>query len=73
MPRPVLTLHVKQRMELRNISEEQIFAALARERRRVPGSGGKICIYGYVPGGRILKVVLTHDATEIITAAWPDE
>ncbi|MFG3441579.1 DUF4258 domain-containing protein [Nonomuraea sp. NPDC047897] len=73
MPQPLLTQHVKERMELRGITEDQIFKALAREIRRRPGSSGKICVFGIVPGGRILKVVLTHDSTQIITAAWPDE
>lgn len=73
MPRPLLTQHVKERMEQRGISEAEIYTALAREIRRKPGTSGKICVFGIVPPGRILKVVLTHDATQIITAAWPDE
>jgi hypothetical protein len=61
-------------MEARNITEEQVYRALNRRsgQPRV-GSNGKIVIFGYAEGSRILKAVLTPDQVEIITVAWPDE
>jgi len=61
-------------MEERVITEEQVYRALSRPsgQPRV-GSNGKIQIFGYAQGSRILKVVLTPDRVEIITVAWPDE
>ncbi|MEV5412179.1 DUF4258 domain-containing protein [Thermopolyspora sp. NPDC052614] len=74
MPKPRLTQHVRDRMRQRGISEEEIWAALARRRGNPQATAsGSIWVYGYVPGGRILKVLLTADETTIITAAWPGE
>jgi hypothetical protein len=72
MPKPVLTEHVRQRMELRDISEKQIYAALAHEVRRSPGQPGTIWVHGLVDGGVILKVCVSVDNAVIVTAAWPD-
>lgn len=72
MPRPVITWHARQRMQQRDISEGQVFAALAHETRRTPGEPGTIWIHGIVDQGRILKVCLSVDNEAVITAAWPD-
>jgi hypothetical protein len=72
MPKPVLTIHVQERMERRGISKEQIYAALAHEVRRTPGQPGSVWVHGLVEGGRTLKVCLSVDNSRIVTAAWPD-
>ena len=72
MPRPVLTEHVKKRMEQRGITEEDIYTALAHEMFRTPGQPGTIWIHGKVHGGETLKVCLRVDNARIVTAAWPD-
>jgi len=65
-------------MAKRGITAEQIYTALAREQRRTPGEPGTIWIHGLVPGdetshgARTLKVCVTTDRKQIITAAWPD-
>jgi hypothetical protein len=71
MPRPVLTKHVREQMAERDITEEQIYAALSHERERKPGRGGAVWVWG-LASGRILKVLLSADGQTIITAAWPD-
>jgi hypothetical protein len=71
MPRPVLTKHVRERMEERDIAEEQIYAALAHEIRRTPGQPGTVWIHGLVAGGETLKVCVSVDLGKIVTAAWP--
>jgi hypothetical protein len=60
-------------MARRNITEQQVYAALAREQRRSPGQPGTIWIHGLVDGGRILKVCVTVDMAVVTTVAWPDE
>ena len=73
MPRrPELTSHARARMALRQISEQQVYDALAREQRRSPGQAGTIWIHGLVDGGEILKVCVTADMSRITTVAWPD-
>ncbi len=72
MPRPVLTVHARERMRQRGISEEQVYTALSREVRRTPGQPGTVWIHGLVYGGETLKVCVSVDNTTIITAAWPD-
>lgn len=61
-------------MAARGITEEDVRRALNRRsgEPRV-GSNGKIVMFGFAAGGRILKVVLTPDQKDIITLAWPDE
>lgn len=74
MPRPRLSQHARDQMAARTVTEEQVYRALNRPsgQPRV-GSNGKIVVFGYADGSRILKVVLTPDRVEIITVAWPDE
>jgi dienelactone hydrolase len=71
---PRLSKHAEDRMEDRGITWADIRSALNRRsgQPRV-GNNGKIAVFGYASGGRILKVVLTPDQEEIVTVAWPDE
>jgi hypothetical protein len=65
------------RMARRGITEQQVYTALNRERRRTPGEPGTIWIHGLVPGddnyreARTLKVCVTTDWKVITTVAWP--
>lgn len=72
MLKPVMTDHVRQRMQQRGISEDQIYTALSHEIRRTPGQPGTIWIHGLVGEGEILKVCISVDNAKIVTAAWPD-
>ena len=70
---PDMSRHARQRMEKRQITEEDIRVALNRRSGTpVVASTGKIWVFGYA-GGRILKVLLTADENMIITVAWRDE
>ncbi len=71
---PHLSQHALNQMEARGVSQEDVRLALNR-RSGVPvvANNGKIQVFGYATGGRILKLVLTPDQSEIITLAWPDE
>jgi hypothetical protein len=61
-------------MSQRGITGQEIYAALARRFKTIPaGASGNIWVFGYVPGARILKVLVDPDETTIITAAWPDK
>jgi hypothetical protein len=55
-------------MQERKITEEEVLAAL---RRRTgpprPGDNGRIIVFGYGRGSRILKIVLTPDEQEIVS------
>lgn len=71
---PDYTDHARDRMAERKITEADVESALRRRsgQPRV-GGNGKVVVFGYAAGGRILKLVLTPDQKEIITLAWPDE
>jgi hypothetical protein len=71
---PRLSQHALNQMTARGVSPDDVRLALNR-RSGVPvvGNNGKIKVFGYATGGRILKLVLTPDQSEIITVAWPDE
>jgi hypothetical protein len=71
MPKPILTQHVLERLIERDITEEQVDTALAREQYRTPGQAGTIWIHGLVDGGRTLKICVSTDMSRVITAAWP--
>ena len=64
-------------MTRRDITEEQVYAALNREQRRTPGEPGTIWIHWLVPGddnhreARTLKVCVTTEWKVITTVAWP--
>jgi hypothetical protein len=71
---PRLTWHAKQRMEEREITEEDIRAALAhRSGEPEPASPGKNWVFGYCGGSRILKVLLTADEETIVSVMWRDD
>lgn len=70
--RPRLTGHARTQMRRREVTEQQVYTALAREQRRLPGDPGTIWIHGLVDGGEILKVCVTTDMTTITTVAWPN-
>lgn len=74
MPKPVLTDHVKFRMEQRGITERDIYTALAREIRHSPGQPGTVWVHGRVDGGETLKVCIRVNGAKmvVVTAAWPD-
>jgi Domain of unknown function (DUF4258) len=71
MPRPVLTRHAREQMDEREVTEEQVYHALAHEIRRTPGLPGTVWIHGLVAGGETLKVCVTVDQSVITTVAWP--
>ena len=58
-------------MAARDVTERQVYTALAREQRRTPGEPGTIWIHGLVDGGEILKVCVTTDMLTVTTVAWP--
>lgn len=65
---PTFWAHAQRRMQERKITEEEVLAAL---RRRTgpprPGDNGRIIVFGYGRGSRILKIVLTPDEQEIVS------
>jgi hypothetical protein len=71
---PRLSRHAEDQIAARRITEADVRSALNRRsgQPRV-GNNGKIVVFGYATGGRILKIVLTPDQVEIVTLAWPDE
>jgi len=53
-------------MAQRNITEADVEAALKRSRDKpTAGDNGRIVVFGYAPGQRILKVVLTADGQTV--------
>jgi Domain of unknown function (DUF4258) len=66
--------HARDQMELREVSEQDVEAALRRQSRSpTPGEPGSIWIWGFAAGGRILKVCVRSDDHEhVITVAWPN-
>jgi hypothetical protein len=55
-------------MNERKITEEEVLAALKRRTGPPrPGDNGRIVVFGYGSGSRILKVVLTADEQEIVS------
>jgi hypothetical protein len=71
---PRFTLHARDQMEARQITDEDVKLALGRRSGQpVIGNNGNIKVFGYATRGRILKIVLTPDQETIITLAWPDE
>jgi hypothetical protein len=65
---PTFCHHARQRMEERHITEDDVLTALNhRTGPPRPGDNGRIVVFGYGPGSRILKIVLTADEQEIIT------
>jgi Domain of unknown function (DUF4258) len=65
---PTFLPHARKRMNERKITEEEVLAALKRRTGPPrPGDNGRIVVFGYGSGSRILKVVLTADEQEIVS------
>jgi hypothetical protein len=65
---PIFSSHARKRMEERKITEDEVLSAL---RRRTgpprPGDNGRLVVFGYGRGSRILKIVLTADEQLIVS------
>jgi len=60
--------HARKRMQERKITEEEVTRALNhRTGQPRPGDNGRIVVFGYGSGSRILKIVLTADEQEIVS------
>ena len=65
---PTFWPHARNRMGERKITEDEVLAALKRRAGPPrPGDNGRIVVFGYGSGSRILKVVLTADEQEIVS------
>jgi hypothetical protein len=65
---PTFWQHAKRRMRERNISEQEVMSALRhRTGPPRPGDNGRVVVFGYGRGSRILKIVLTPDEQEIVS------
>jgi Domain of unknown function (DUF4258) len=65
---PEFSDHARQRMTERNITEEDVESALRRRTGPLaPGDNGRVVVFGYAPGQRILKVVLTADEQTVVS------
>jgi hypothetical protein len=65
---PSFSPHARKRMKERKITEEEVIAALKRKIGPPgPGDNGRIVVFGYGTGSRILKIVLTADKQEIVS------
>jgi len=75
MPDLTYGKHARERMEERDVTEQDIEQALSRQiGNPEPGEPGSIWIRGYAAGGRILKVCVRADDTRcVITVAWPGQ
>lgn len=65
---PSFSRHARKRMDERKITETEVLAALSR-RQGPPraGDNGRIVVFGYGRGTRILKMVLSPDEQEIVS------
>ncbi len=60
--------HARRRMNERKITEDEVLRALNRRTGPPrPGDNGRIVVFGYGNGSRILKIVLTADEQEIVS------
>jgi Domain of unknown function (DUF4258) len=65
---PTFLPHARKRMDERRITEDEVLAALKRRTGFLrPGDNGRIVVFGYGRGARILKIVLTADEQEIVS------
>jgi hypothetical protein len=74
MIRIVYTVHARQRMALRNITDEMVCQALKMPDERGIGYRGRSLAYRRFPQGRI-KVVYAEeqDRIVVITAMWEED
>jgi Domain of unknown function (DUF4258) len=65
---PQFSSHARNRMSQRQITEAEVLWALNhRTGPPQPGDNGRIVVFGYGHGSRILKVVLTPDEQCIVS------
>jgi hypothetical protein len=60
--------HARARMAERHITEADVESALSHSSGRpVAGDNGRLVVFGYAPGQRILKVVLSADGQTVVS------
>lgn len=60
--------HARKRMSERQITEDEVVRALNhRTGPPQPGDNGRVVVFGYAGGSRILKVVLTPDEQCVVS------
>lgn len=60
--------HATKRMAERGITEADVEAALNHPTGPpVPGDNGRVVVFGYAPGQRILKIVRTPDKEVVVS------
>jgi hypothetical protein len=60
--------HARRRMAQRGITEADVAAALKRScGQPQAGDNGNMVVFGYAPGQRILKVVLSPDMKTVVS------
>ncbi len=65
---PSFSPHAQKRMRERKITQNEVLTALNRRSGQPrPGDNGRIVVFGYGSGSRILKIVLTADEQEIVS------
>jgi hypothetical protein len=65
---PTYLPHARKRMRERKITEDEVTWALNHKTGPPrPGDNGRIVVFGYGSGSRILKIVLTADEQEIVS------
>jgi Domain of unknown function (DUF4258) len=65
---PSYSQHARERMTEREITEDEVINALNRTTGPPqPGDNGRIVVFGYGTGSRILKIVLTSDRQTIVS------
>ena len=71
---PSFSTHARTRMEEREITEDEVIKALNRRTGPPrPGDNGRIVVFGYGTGSRILKIVLTADEQVVVSVMAPGE
>jgi hypothetical protein len=65
---PEYSGHARDRMAQRNITDADVEAALShRSGTPQAGDNGNVIVFGYAPGQRILKVVLSPDQQTVVS------
>ena len=71
---PTFSQHARKRMEERKIAEDEVLRALKRRTGPPrPGDNGRLVVFGYGRGSRILKIVLPADEQVIVSVMAQDE